>query len=835
MELTFCGGAAEVGASCYLLRIDDKNILLDAGVRMDSAKDSLPDLRIIQEKGGVDAVFVTHAHLDHTGALPVISREYPNAPIYMTHATKDLVRVLLYDSLKIMEQQEGEIPIYAEVHVKQMLDRIICFSPEYAIQPFKDAELKVTFYHAGHIVGAACVYIQGKEGSVFYSGDISLVNQYTVSGAAIPKLRPDVAILEGTYGDKLHANRQMEEERLIKMVGEVIDRGGKVLVPAFAIGRAQEVILMLRRAMNKGKLPKFKVFVDGMVREVCRVYRLNPNYLHPSLAKRVWRDKEVFFDDWIQPVADRKEREAVLGLSEPCCIISSSGMLTGGPSQWYAERLVGDEKNSIAITGYQDEEAPGRQLLDLANAPCEERFLALGERRIPVKCQVDRYNLSAHADKTELLGLVHALSPRQIFLVHGQEEILQHLGREIQADFWGRIYVPRNGEVYDFHIAQPRKQLSKLSIPSLGKEGIPSEGDIELLWRHILAHGGQKGAYSLEELLNVWAGVDEPAQEQVSKLADVLLHSDYFEPDRWRPFLYRPLSEEQVAERIKETQGPMEVNRMLALVEEFFPPETGLYKKGARFDEKVALLYFKFPKIAAQKYRNEIEQFERLTGWRVELNKECNLEAAEDLLVSLLPEGAYLSGSLSYYRAQGYFKACIEGDVDVEDIIKRFRETTGLDLIIERHTQPETLEPVAAQPGQMEQNRAFKLIEEAFAGKPHKLYKKGLKRDEKGAYIELTFISPEIGEKYRDVISHLEKETGWPMRVNPNPNQNEVIKLARRLLEQRGVRLKKNPSFFQLEKEVRVVPLNEWDYDVFEDVKKEFEYCTGYRLVIEKS
>lgn len=834
MELTFCGGAAEVGASCYLLRIDDKNILLDAGVRMDSHKDSLPDLRMIQEKGGVDAVFVTHAHLDHIGALPVISREYPNAPIYMTHATKDLVRVLLYDSLKIMEQREGEIPIYAEVHVKQMMDRIICFSPEYNIHPFKDAQLKVTFYHAGHIVGASCVYIQGKEGSVFYSGDISLINQYTVSGASIPKLRPDVAIVEGTYGDKLHANRQMEEERLIQMVGEVIDRGGKVLIPAFAIGRAQEVILMLRRAMNKGKLPRFKVFVDGMVREVCRLYRLNPGYLHSSLAKRVWREKEVFFDDWIQPVSDSKDREVVIGLSEPCCIISSSGMLTGGPSQWYAERLVGDEKNFIAITGYQDEEAPGRQLLELVNAPCDERFLALGERRIPVKCQVDRYGLSAHADKVELLGLVHALSPRQIFVVHGQEEVIQRLGKEMQADFWGRVYVPRNGEVYDFRIGRPRKQLERALIPPLNREDIPDEGDMEALWSHIVAHGGQKRAYSTEELINIWSG-KEPTQEQISKVGEALLRTHYFEPDNWRPFLYRPLSAEQVAQRMQEIQGPMEVNRMLALVDEFFPPETGLYKKGARFDEKVALLYFKFPRIAAERYKDEIERFEKLTGWRVELNRECNLEAAEDLLISLLPEGAYLSRSLSYYRVQGYFKASIEGNVDVEDIKRRFEEATGFDLIIEGHAQLQDFEPMVAQADRMEQNKAFKLIEESFAGKPHRLYKKGLKRDESGPYIELTFISPEVGEQYRDLILQLEEKTGWPMRINPNPNQNEVIKLARRLLEQKGLRLKKNPGFFQIEKEVKVVPVDDWDCEALDAVRKEFEYYTGYRLVIEKN
>jgi len=142
---------------------------------------------------------------------------------------------------------------------------------------------------------------------------------------------------------------------------------------------------------------------------------------------------------------------------------------------------------------------------------------------------------------------------------------------------------------------------------------------------------------------------------------------------------------------------------------------------------------------------------------------------------------------------------------------------------------------VAARPGQMEQNKAFGLIEESFAGKPHRLYKKGLKRDENGPYIELTFISPEIGQRYMDIILQLEEKTGWPMRINPNPNQNEIIKLARRLLEQRGLRLKKNPGFFQLEKEVRVIPADDWDYETLDDIKKEFESYTGYRLVVEKN
>ena len=205
MDFYFAGGAMEVGGSCIDLRTSGYHLVMDSGIRQGAgAKDPLPDFRGVQERGSVDAILVSHAHMDHTGSLPLLSRSFPAARIYMTGMTMELTRILLYDSLKLMAMREEELPQYTEEDVRAMLGRItpVRYQAETEILP----GLKVTFYPAGHIAGAACIFVQGAEGSCFYSGDISGFAQQTIEGIGIPRLRPDVCILESTYGDRLHAS-----------------------------------------------------------------------------------------------------------------------------------------------------------------------------------------------------------------------------------------------------------------------------------------------------------------------------------------------------------------------------------------------------------------------------------------------------------------------------------------------------------------------------------------------------------------------------------------------------------------------------------------------------
>jgi len=831
MKLGFCGGAAEVGASCIMLKLDDRNIVLDCGMRMGSTAEYLPDLRMIQENGGVDAIIVSHAHMDHTGSLPVLSREYPNAKIYMTHATKDLVRVLLYDSLKIMEYREAEIPVFAEVHVKNMLDRIVCFSPGFTFYPFEN-DMAVTFYNASHVAGAAAVYISGKEGSFFYSGDFSLESQKTVEKASFPKLRPDVSVIESTYGDKLHSSRETEERKLIEKVGEVIKSGKKILIPAFALGRAQEVILILKSAINKGTLPAFKIYTDGMVNDICRVYKQNPNYLKSQLAKKVFKGTDIFYDDNVVAVA-RQQREQIISSSEPCCIIASSGMLTGGPSQWYAEKLASDEGNFIAITGYQDEESPGRQLLEILDSSADERVLKLADLTINVKCGVGKFGLSAHADKTGIISLTHSLAAKRVFYIHGNSEIISSLANEVQKEYRGRIYAPSNGDLFDINVNNPRKQLAKSGLNSMKKTEKLTGDNIDELWRHIINNYGKDKALTIEEIMFLWCGSYENELLDMIKLINSV---PYFEAELKRPFMYHAVEEAELI--IKDENEPMEVNSMLSLIDAHFPQEAGIYKKGARFDEKIALIYFNFPKVSSVKYENEIKAFEELTGWKVEINTDCNLAAAQNLLYSILPSEVEIKGSVSYFRSENRIKVALTQQLDlslVEKVARDFQDRSGiiLELDFPGHKSQSQQAPVKKMDYQMEQNQALSLIEEAFRDKPDKLYKKGIKSINGEGVIELSFMSPAIGEKYRELIDELESKTYWTLKINQTPNQNEILNVGTRIFIEKGIALKKNLAYLPMEKAVKAV-VSVIEPDVEELVKREFVEKTEIEIQVVK-
>ena len=828
--------------------------MFDAGIRQSASKDSVPNFRDVQTYGGLDAIIISHAHLDHIGCLPIISKEYPNAKIYMNNMTKDLVKVLLYDSLKIMNNRDAEIPLYAQADVENTLNKIFTINYEVKFPIFEN--MFITFYNAGHIAGASCVYLQSPEGAVFYSGDFSVFSQRTVEGAKLPRLRPDVAIVESTYGDRLHSNREIEERNLIEAVNECIENNGKMIIPAFALGRAQEVILILKGAMNKGSLKKVKVYVDGMVRDINRVYKNNPLYLKNSLGKKILKGISPFYDDNIIEIKTTENREEILSQKEPVVIISSSGMLTGGPSAFYAEKIAPMENGYIVITGYQDEEAPGRKILDLLEADEEsERYLSINGLNIPVKCNVKKIGLSAHADKNEIKGVLERISARNIILVHGNEEVIRSLGKEISDEFIGRTFTPACGEEININIRNPRKQLSK-SFPHVlsKKDKLCGENIIEL-WKFVYENYNNK-LLTIEELLYLWSGeknfeVQQNSEvEKVSEVCEVsddvgsdnegiqnfkkiIINSIYFESDLKRLFLFKARTEDDIKEDLKPKELTPQV--LTSIIEEKFKDFE--YKKiSIMAERKEIILNFDFPHGVDLSIKNIMDDFYNETEWKININEKINNSSA-DLLIKKLIDPMNIK-KISFYPEKMSVKVFLNGkntyDGSESDI---FEGRTGWKLFIVEEGISATrndsfsdklyfeVEDVIA----IEQNAAINLIDKAFEDEEYKPYKKSIKTNGNKRYIELVFISPKIGQRFEEKLGHLCSETGWSIAISDKVNQNELFNIVRLLCDKNEIILKKNPSYNPSNMTVLLnITIGE---ERFENVKEEFEKITGCMLI----
>ncbi|MBP3040586.1 MBL fold metallo-hydrolase [Bacillaceae bacterium Marseille-Q3522] len=445
MKISVLGGGSEVGASCLHIEIAGTNLLIDAGMRMHS-ENLLPALGMVENLGNPEVVLVTHAHADHIGALPIVHSLFPAVPIYATPPTADLMKIMMKDSYKIMEQRCREtntLPPFSKEQINKVLESLLLYP---ASGKLRIGNVRITSFRAGHILGAVMFLIEGEGETLLVTGDLSFKAGRTIPGAQVVQdIQPDVVIMESTYGNRQHVDRNTEENRLAIDVAEVVAGGGFALVPSFALGRAQEVLLILQDYMDKGLIPEFPIYVDGLVTPISRIYKQYPQYLKGPVSHRIRKHGDVFLTEGRCKAVEPKEREAVLK-GKPGCIVASSGMLTGGASSWYAERLVSQDKNAIFITGYQDEESPGKKLLNVADG--EENQLELNGTSYEVKCRVGKYGLSAHADANEMNRFIQSLKPTYTLLVHGDDEARNQLSGLIDNRY--QPILVENGESYPF-------------------------------------------------------------------------------------------------------------------------------------------------------------------------------------------------------------------------------------------------------------------------------------------------------------------------------------------------------------------------------------------------
>ena len=511
INISFLGGASGIGASCILVRVPGACFVVDCGVRYSGAS-PLPDLAQLAEVR-VDAILVTHAHMDHSGGLPVLAEACPGAPVFATAPTIDLVGILLRDSLRLMNapDRESEVPLYTESQVEQLFHSM---TPVKYHQPIRVGEIEICWLPASHILGAGMILMKTPAGTILFTGDYSVTAQQTVPGLARPDFRADLVVSESTYGQRLHEDRNAAEERLLEQVRQVVERGGRVLIPAFAVGRAQEILLILKRALRNGSLPETPIFVDGMVRAVCDIYRRHEAFVSRQLVHEIRRTPHAFYTDSIRPITSREDRTRALA-TRPCILVASSGMLAGGPSAGYCQELAKTAGDAVLLTGYQDEESPGRALLDLAHSDGPKE-LRLGQATVPVACDFGTYGLSAHADRMQMVSWIEAVSPRTVVLVHGDEDAKQTLARSLQCS---DVLCARDGSTIE-RSYPPRKEAGrKRPTPR-----VPTVDELDVdRARNLLGPAGEAPVRAAA-VAEAWFGqvVDRAAAEQFARVLETV-------------------------------------------------------------------------------------------------------------------------------------------------------------------------------------------------------------------------------------------------------------------------------------------------------------------------
>ncbi|XP_055357923.1 cleavage and polyadenylation specificity factor subunit 3-like [Paramacrobiotus metropolitanus] len=421
------GAGQEVGRSCILLEFKGKRILLDMGIHPAfHGHASLPYLDHINVED-IELLLITHFHLDHCGALPYfLMKTKFKGRTFMTHATKAIYRLTLTDGLRVSQGQEQ---LFTEADLDKSMDKIetVDFHEEKEING-----IRFWCYTAGHVLGAAMFMIEIAGVRVLYTGDFSQEEDRHLCAAEIPTMRADVCIMESTYGIHVHEDRETREHRFLSQVRTILMRGGKCLIPSFALGRAQEIQLILDEYWDlHPEMQDYPIYYASALAKKCMtVYQTYTGAMNDRIKKKLSVHNPFNFK-FIQPVRGREDFDD----KEPCVVIASPGMMQSGLSRELFELWCGDSKNGCIIAGYVVEGTLGKQIL---SEPKEIKTLA--GQTIPMRMSVNYVSFSAHTDFQQTKAFVEALKPPHIILVHGEQAEMNRLKMGLTRDFENTDY-----------------------------------------------------------------------------------------------------------------------------------------------------------------------------------------------------------------------------------------------------------------------------------------------------------------------------------------------------------------------------------------------------------
>ena len=415
MQVKVLGAAQEVGRSAFQVNCDGANFLLDYGVLLGKE----PQYPMHVKPKDIDAVVITHAHLDHSGNVPSLFVN-GKSDVYATPPTFDLSRLLIEDMLRLQKNFfPFEMPEVVNMikHSKEI---------EYK-EKIKKGNASFELRESGHIVGGGAVIVESENKRLYYTGDINPRGSRMLREADFDFDEIDLLIMESTYSQTEQMPRNESEEEFIEFAYEVLDRKGTLFVPAFSVERSQEIACVLKNAKFK-----HKVIMDGMAVKVNEIMLRYPEYL---------RDPKVFADSIHQAVWIKGERERKDALKEPCVVISPAGMLVGGSAVYYLQQLALDKRNGIAMVSYQGEGTPGRKLLETGKAN-------IRGRDVKTEADVKQFEFSGHADRKDLFEVIKKIKGTpKILTVHGDKDSCTKFADEIHEKFGFDAHAPKAGEV----------------------------------------------------------------------------------------------------------------------------------------------------------------------------------------------------------------------------------------------------------------------------------------------------------------------------------------------------------------------------------------------------
>ncbi len=419
IKLKFLGGAQEVGKQGILAQGPDVNLLLDYGSIVSSTEPKFPEH---VRPSDVNAVILSHAHLDHSGALPYLYVS-GGPEVFMTPPTLDLSRLLLKDFLHI----SGEHLPYEALDVESMTRKTELI--EYGESITRD-KFELCVRDAGHIPGSMITSLQLDSKKISFTGDLNIGETRLVRGADTSDKEADVVIMEGTYSDKDHPPRSEMEEELVSSCREIVESGGVALVPAFSVGRSHEIVSVLR-----GRGFNHQVYLDGMAREAAEIIMSHPSYLRDGHEF----EKAMGSVTWVNGWRERKQ-----AVSSPGVVVSPAGMLRGGAAAFYIERLAFSKKNGVFVVSYQAENTPGRMMLETGE------LYFKGQKR-KVEAKIHKFDFSSHAGKSELEGYIKSFKGSPSFcLVHGEANSLTRFAAEMAQSTGLKVHAPSIGETLEF-------------------------------------------------------------------------------------------------------------------------------------------------------------------------------------------------------------------------------------------------------------------------------------------------------------------------------------------------------------------------------------------------